>query len=388
MSPFAAEGGGRPPSLSERWRALFNRRLADPHWQRWAATFPLTRPFAQRRARALFDLTAGFVYSQILAACVQLDLFERLRAGPRAAQALARELDLKPEAAERLLRAAASLQLLERLPDGRFGLGDLGAAMLGNPSVAAFVKHHALLYDDVRDPVALLRGEVATRLSRFWPYAGRRPGDPEPPAPSAEARDAFAEYCDLMSRSQALIAEDVLEAYAAARHRLWLDVGGGEGAFVAAAAARAPALRFQLFDLPEVAARARIHLAARGLASRVEVLGGDFLADALPQGADIISLVRVLHDHDDESASTLLARVHAALAGGGRLMIAEPMAGTRGAEPVGDAYFGFYLLAMGRGRARSAAEIATLARAAGFVDCRQLRTRRPMLASVLTATRP
>ena len=30
------------------------------------------------------------------------------------------------------------------------------------------------------------------------------------------------------------------------------------------------------------------------------------------------------------------------------------MAGTPGAEPIGDAYFGFYLLAMGSGRPRTA----------------------------------
>ncbi|MCC7280468.1 MAG: methyltransferase, partial [Chromatiaceae bacterium] len=49
-----------------------NRLLASPAFQRWAVDFPLTRPIAQRRARALFDVTAGFVYSQILFACVRL----------------------------------------------------------------------------------------------------------------------------------------------------------------------------------------------------------------------------------------------------------------------------------------------------------------------------
>ena len=50
----------------------------------------------------------------------------------------------------------------------------------------------------------------------------------------------------------------------------------------------------------------------------------------------------------------LLRAVHAALEPGGTVLIAEPMAGTPGAEPMGDAYFGLYLLAMGHGRVRSA----------------------------------
>ena len=188
-----------------------------------------------------------------------------------------------------------------------------------------------------------------------------------------------------MSRSQALIAEDVLEA-CPPRGGAWLDIGGGEGAFVGALAERAPKLRLMMFDLPPVAALARTALAARGLSGRVEVFEGDFLADPLPEGAETLSLVRVLHDHDDESALALLRRAHAALPPGGRIIVAEPMAATPGAESVGDAYFGFYLLAMGRGRARSADGNLRLLDAAGFKGGRPLKTRRPLLASVVMAT--
>jgi demethylspheroidene O-methyltransferase len=189
-----------------------------------------------------------------------------------------------------------------------------------------------------------------------------------------------------MSQSQALVAEDVLDAFSARGRRAWLDVGGGEGAFLTAVAKRRGTLDLMLFDLPPVAARATAALDRRGLA-RVRVFGGDFLVDPLPQGADVVSLIRVLHDHDDDSALILLRRAHAALPHGGILLIAEPMASTPGAEPVGDAYFGFYLLAMGRGRPRSAAEIAALAQQAGFSAARPLRTRRPLLASAVVAHR-
>ena len=142
-----------------------------------------------------------------------------------------------------------------------------------------------------------------------------------------------------------------------------------------------------MFDLPPVAARARETLERQGLSSRVCVYDGDFLSDPLPRGADVLSLVRVLHDHDDESALHLLRRAHSALAPGGAVLIAEPMAGIAGVEPVGDAYFSFYLLAMGRGRARSPSDIAHLLLAAGFSAAKVTPTRRPMLASVVTARR-
>ncbi len=70
----------------------------------------------------------------------------------------------------------------------------------------------------------------------------------------------------------------------------------------AAAARRAPALDLTLFDLPPVAERARARVRRARAVGRVTVVGGDMLRDPLPQGADVATLVRVLHDHDDEVA--------------------------------------------------------------------------------------
>ncbi len=61
------------------------------------------------------------------------------------------------------------------------------------------------------------------------------------------------------------------------------------------------------------------------------------------------------------------------------------MAGTPGAEPVGDAYFGFYLMAMGSGRPRTSDELSRMVRDAGFASVREHGTRRPLLARVLVA---
>ncbi len=372
-------------SWREKWINLRNRLIADPGFQRWAAAFPFTRFIAKRRARALFDLCAGFVYSQTLLACVRLGLFELLAKGPQPLAELTKKLSLSPDACERLLRAAVSLKLVRLLPGERYALADLGASLLGNPSVSDFVEHHALLYDDLRDPVALLRGQTSTKLAGFWPYAKDAPGS-EPQARAAlgpEDAQAYAAYSRLMARSQALVAQDILDAYPIGKYQCLLDVGGGEGAFVAAAAKRAPRLAFKLFDLPPVAELAKAKIEALGIAAKVDIIPGSFLTDPLPIGADLITLVRIIHDHDDASALTLLRAAHAALPSGGTLLLAEPMAGARGAEPIGDAYFGFYLLAMGRGRARTPHELAQLLRSAGFTQIKKLSTRRPMLAGLI-----
>jgi demethylspheroidene O-methyltransferase len=373
-------------TVGERIRDWRSRIIADARFQRWATTSPLTRRLARRKARALFDICAGFVYSQVLSACVKLDVFELLRAGPKDCEVLAARMAVSAPAAKRLLKAAVSLGLLRALPNDRFALDDLGAAMIANPAIAAFVAHHDLLYSDLRDPVALLRGENETALSRFWPYAANRPDTTDTDAARPDTERSRA-YSELMSRSQVLVAETILDAYRFDRHRRLMDVGGGEGAFLATAANRAPRLELALFDLPPVAASARERLGSLGIGKRVETIGGDMLRDPLPSGADVISLVRVLHDHDDESARTIIAAIRDALPPGGAIVVAEPMAGAPGAEPMGDAYFGFYLLAMGRGRPRTMDELAELLRVAGFDACREAKTRNPLIVSVLVARR-
>ncbi len=361
------------------WRAQRDRLVASPRFRRWAAAFPFTRPIARRRTRALFDLCAGFVYSQVLQACVQLRLFDILADGPQTVDALAARFGIPLDRTRRLLLAAASLKLLTRRRGDRFGLGPLGAAMVGNAAVSAMVLHHRELYADLSDPVGLLRGQPeATGLSRYWAYSGNADA-------AGLGHGQVADYTALMAASQPLVADEVLAAYRIGRHRCLLDVGGGDGSFLQAAAARAPGLRLMLFDLPPVVEQARVRLAAARLAGRFTATGGDFLADPCPQGADIVSLVRVIHDHDNPAALMILRAVRRALPPGGTLLLAEPMAGTPGAEPIGDAYFGFYLMAMGRGRARTQAELTALLSAAGFGSVRRAPTHTPLLVSVLVA---
>jgi demethylspheroidene O-methyltransferase len=130
----------------ERWIGWRNGLLADPRFQRWAADFPLTRPIARRRARGLFDLVAGFVYSQTLATCVRLRLFDELRDGPLTTDTLAAKLCLRGDALERLLGAAEALKLVERVGGDRWALGSDGAALLGNAGLSDMIAHHRHLY--------------------------------------------------------------------------------------------------------------------------------------------------------------------------------------------------------------------------------------------------
>jgi demethylspheroidene O-methyltransferase len=51
-----------------------------------------------------------------------------------------------------------ALELLEQRSHGRYGLGRLGAPLVGNDALSSMILHHTNLYEDLKDPLALLRG--------------------------------------------------------------------------------------------------------------------------------------------------------------------------------------------------------------------------------------
>ena len=370
-----------PARWRDQWVAWRNGRLADPRFRRWAADFPLTRGVARGQALGLFDLVSGFVYSQALTALLRLGVLESLADHPLATVEIAERTALSTESAERLMGAAAALGLAERAGPGRWALGARGAILNGDAGLVAMILHNQTLYADLADASDLTAPGGGGRLAAFWPYAGAAGATPTDAALPETARA----YSALMAATQPTVAADVLDAYRVGRHRRLLDIGGGEGVFLATAAARAPSLDLMLFDLPPVAAIARRRLAAAGLTDRLRVIEGDFLTDPLPKGADLITLIRILHDQDDAGAARLLRAAREALPPDGALLLAEPMSDAPRADRVADVYFAFYLMAMGRGRARTPDEIAGLLRAAGFSRTRLLRTRSPYLLRAMLA---
>lgn len=379
----AATTPGRSAALpswsAQGWRAWRDRLLADAQFQRWVTRVPLLRALARRQAAELFDLCSGFIHSQVLYASVRLGLLETLRAGPLPLSELERRCGLSEAHGALLLAATDALGLTEARRANTRGLGPLGAVLLGNTAVLRMIEHQPLLYADLSDPVGLLQGAAAPgELMSFWGYARNA-------TPARLAEPEVGGYSALMSATQSLATDDLLDLYAFRRHRCLLDVGGGDGSFLIALAQRAPKLRLLLFDLPAVAARARARLSAAGLGERTQVHGGDFTSAELPTGADVITLLRVVHDHDDAAALGLLRAVRRALPSGGRVVIAEPMRAVRGSLPAAQTYLGFYLLAMGQGRLRSEPELKLLLASAGFHRVRTHRSGRPWQCALVSA---
>ncbi|MEM9107414.1 MAG: methyltransferase, partial [Pseudomonadota bacterium] len=299
--------------LAGRIRLQRSKVIASPGFQRWAARLPLVRSISAKKARNLFNLAAGFVYSQILFTLVESEIFGFLEEGPRSTQDIAGFCNMPAGNAERLMRAAAEIDLVSEINE-QWYLSDLGAVVASNPGIRAMVQHHSMLYADLSDPLSLLRGEVSdTRINGFWKYAATD-------SPTSVIDVEAAAYSALMSASQDLVIQEVLSAYDFSSHRCVLDVGGGEGRFLKAVHNSHPGLALQLFDLPAVTGRARIETETTAGTGQIDVFSGDFFRDSLPSGADLMTLVRIVCDHDDGPALKLLTNIRSAMEPGAKVL--------------------------------------------------------------------
>ena len=167
-----------------------------------------------------------------------------------------------------------------------------------------------------------------------------------------------------------MVADDMLDAYPLARHRVLLDIGGGEGVFLTAAGRRHAHLRLMLFDLPAVIARARARFDAAGLSGRVP---------HCPAAISSLTRCRAAPTSSRSSGcctTMTMPPCTRCCSGPSRIAAWRDSAGGRadgryaGRRAIGDAYFGIYLAAMGSGRARACQEIGAMLRKAGFRDPR------------------
>ncbi len=364
--------------FSKKIRFWVESKISSADFQYRISRIPVARFFAKRDAEKIYDLVAGFVYSQILFSLVRLGILHQLRGCTKSVSELSDINDIDEKRVKILCNAAVSLDLLRVDFDGKFGLGRFGAEILGVPGLEDMIIHHELYYRDLADPIGLLRSKIDTELSQYWPYVLSKK---KQEGTSVEKANI---YSALMASSQILVCQETLRLVNFEEFDTIMDVGGGTGTFLSMVGEKYRRPKLILYDLPEVVKNAP-NVLTREMLSRVEIVGGDFYKGKLPKTASLITLNRVLYDHDDDKVKIILKKIWDSLPKGGTLIISEPMSG--GVKPIksGDAYFGFYTMAMTTGQPRSVETHKEFLRKAGFNSIKVPRGARNFVTKVVRA---
>ena len=304
------------------------------------------------QASPLLEMIQGYRATCLIAAAMQLDLVERLAAGPLAAEALASALGAHLPSLRRFLRALSAIGLVV---DGARGveLTATGRELLKH-SPGAW--HWAVLTAEEYLPVwTRLRHSVLTGAPAFDEVFGMSAWDHRRQRTDLNA--AFNAMGDRAART--------LPALTAAHDfsvcGLIVDVGGGQGQLLAGLLAAYPKARGLLFDQPHVIADAE-HVRRD---PRCETGAGSFF-DAVPKGGDVYILQHVLHDWDDAAATTILRNCRAAMDASSTLLIVEHVLPDHGEPPLATVMLDIHMLVVLGGRERTRREYETLLRSAGL----------------------
>jgi hypothetical protein len=317
----------------------------------------------------LAGMIDGYRVSQLLCVAAELRIADLLREGPRGADDIAAAVPADARSVFRLLLALASAGIVEHLGERRFALSPLGEWLRSDRdgSLAPWALLSARMYGawgDFRDAIATGKGGIGSGYGKGrWERLEQSDGE-------------AAVFHQAMGANSAWLACRLLDAYDFSACRLIVDVGGGNGALVAALLGKFPETRGIVFDLPESVGEATTRLERTGAAARCEIRTGSFF-DPVPRGGDLYLLSRVLHDWDDEHAVRILESTRRAMTSGTPLLVIERLLDPD--RPSIEATLSdLGMLLMNGGRERSATEFEALLATAGFGMNRVIATGTPL----------
>lgn len=313
-------------------------------------------------------LICAYQLSQMLSVAAALDLADRINDQPRRADELAAECGAHPEMLLRMIQALAA-----------FGIFSVDAS--------AAVQHTARSRLLRRDAVPTLHHGARYRgMPSNWEAWAQlehtiRSGKPAFEAvfgvANFEYLNQHPEEAELFNRFMQHSPDDrhnaVVEAYDFSAARTIVDVGGGNGGFLAVVLARNPDMRGALLD--EESALAEAPQVLGPLTARCAIEPGNFFV-RIPGGGDVYVLSQILHDWSDERCGQILANCRAAMRRDSRLLVIERVL-MDGGDPINYLSDMEMMVLFPGAKERSLGEYSQLFVAAGLTPGRLIPTRSP-----------
>jgi hypothetical protein len=315
------------------------------------------------RENDLSQMIWGYRMSQAIFVAVKLGIIDLLGDDARGSGELAADAGADPQALHRLLVVLGHAGILREAGPARFALTAKGALLRKEGTL----RDSVILAELFWPAYAELSYTIETGRSAFqraygtsiYEYLARNP-------------EADAAYAARMTVATSAMAAALTRSFDFSGMRTVVDVGGGQGAFLAAILKAHPHLRGVLFERPPMIAGARRALEAERVGERCEAVAGDFFEE-LPTGGDAYVLKWVISEWSDGRVAIILKNCRRAMTDRGRVLVVEPLG-----LPSNELFNLQMLVAWNGGHVRSSADIAALFAAAGLSVTRVIPTQSPL----------
>lgn len=335
-------------------------------------------PTSPDRAR-LMQMGWGFAPPLMIAAGVELGLFDRLDQAPQTIDEMAAATGTSTRGLAVLMQALAGLQLIRRNDDGRYALTPESAAFLvaskPETNLAGMFRHVRQLLPNWLDFAEAVRtGHPVTRRS-------------EQPGKGETYFAAFVEGLLPLGWPAATALAAHLEIEKGEGSASVLDIGAGSGVYSIPFALRSEKVTITALDLPEVLRVTRRIAERYGIADRLRTIAGDMSEVEYGRDHRVAVLGQILHSYDAAGNRALLRKTFDALAPGGTIAVAEFLVEPDRSGPLSSLVFAANMLVNTEGGSTySFDDIKGWLESAGFVDIRALKVPGP--SPLILAARP
>jgi precorrin-6B methylase 2 len=314
----------------------------------------------QPSPQLLFDTMTAYQRTGVLKAAIELGIFTAIGKGNETPKTIAGECDVAERGARMLCDYLVVIGFLSK-EDGRYRLTQDSAVFL-----------------DKRSP-AYMGGAIEFLLSpmltdAFNDIAGavRKGGTVLPDEGSvAPEHPVWVKFARAMGPMTGMAAQQIvgLTGAESAPGLRVLDIAAGHGMFGITFAQKNPNAEVTALDWPQVLEVAKDNARAAGVIDRFKTIEGSAFDAEFGTGYDIILITNFLHHFDAQGCETLLRKVHAALADGGRAVTLEFVPNEDRVSPPNSAMFSVVMLSSTpRGDAYTLAELRSMFENAGFAQ--------------------
>lgn len=250
-----------------------------------------------KKLQKLLSLMTAYQQSRVLFTFVELEIPQLLSQEKLTYEEIAKKKKIDPLAMNRFLNAAVSVGLLKKSGD-EYSNSEIAESFL------------------VKGTEFYLGGQIERQKNRsfsVWEDLTEKLKDwgkenNEKSVPEAE--DQGAEAMAEQHRLALFQGLELAKSFDFSKYKKVLDLGGGTGATSIALCKTHPNLTSIVFDLPENSKIAEKFIKKEKLSERIEVIGGDFKKDQLPDNFDAVLLANFMSVAEPDENQKLLKKLY------------------------------------------------------------------------------
>lgn len=265
----------------------------------------------------LYRYITGNWINQAVYVIAKLEIPDLLSDGPKSSKYLAGKTGANQEYLYRLLRALASIDVLNEIEKDSFELTPISELLKKDSKHS--MRAWAVLSGSNEHYSAWgnLFHSVMTGGTAFQKTFGMKSFDFY-----SKKEDLAVVFNTAMTELSKIVNEAIVDTYDFSTVSSLIDIGGGQGSLISTILKATPDLRGGIFDLPYLVDNTSEFLQKHSILDRCKVHSGDFFKE-VPSGYESHIMKLIIHDWNDEDSIKILANCNKAMEKGGKVLIVD-----------------------------------------------------------------